>query len=220
MLKYKAVIFDLDGTLLDSLEDLADSMNTVLKKCGFSTYPIEDYKYFVGDGMYTLVERTLPEGKRKDKKFVKKCFLMMKEEYGRRWDNKTKPYSQIPELLNTLDQLGIKKTILSNKPHEFTKIVASNLLPDWKFEMVLGQRLEIPKKPDPIGALEIAKSLDITPNKFLYLGDTDVDMKTANRAKMHAVGVLWGFRKADELLENGAKTLLENPLQLLDLLEI
>lgn len=219
MSKYKAVIFDLDGTLLDSLEDLADSMNTVLEKCGFPTYPIDNYKYFVGDGMYTLVKRALPESERKDEKTVKKCFLMMKEEYDRRWDNKTRPYSQIPELLNTLDQLGVKKAVLSNKLHEFTKAVVSNLLSDWKFEVVLGQRAQVPKKPDPTGALEIAERLDISPNKFLYLGDTDVDMKTANRAKMHAVGVLWGFREADELLENGAKTLIENPLQLLDLLE-
>lgn len=218
MAKYKAVVFDLDGTLLDSLEDLADSMNIVLEKCGFPTHPIEDYKYFVGDGMYTLVERTVPEEKKLDKELIEKCFLMMKEEYGQRWSKKTRPYPQIPKLLTNLAELGMKMTVLSNKPHEFTKIIVCKLLSDWDFEVVLGQRPGIPKKPDPKGAFDIAESLKICPEEILYLGDTNVDMKTATRAGMYPVGVLWGFRGAEELKGNGAKILIKKPLDLLDVL--
>lgn len=219
MTKYKAVVFDLDGTLLDSLEDLADSMNIVLEKCGFPTHPIEDYKYFVGDGMYTLVERTVPRGKKWDKKLIEKCFLMMKKEYSQRWNRKTKPYPQIPELLTYLTEHGIRMTILSNKPHEFTKMIVCNLLSDWKFEVVLGQRMGVPKKPNPKGAFDIAESLQLRPEEFLYLGDTNVDMKTATRAKMHPIGVLWGFRGAEELQKSGAKILIKEPLELLNVLE-
>lgn len=218
ILKYNAVIFDLDGTLLDSIEDLADSMNAVLKTLNFPAYDIEEYKYFVGDGMRQLVIRTIPEEKRKDKDFVDKCLAMMNDEYNRRWDKKTRPYEGIPELLAQLEKRNIKKAVLSNKPHEFTNVIVKTLLGNWDFELIYGQRDNIPRKPNPMGALEIAKEFGVAPNKILYLGDTNTDMQTACSAGMYPVGALWGFRKADELLENGAKTLIKKPLELIELL--
>jgi len=206
--KYEAVLFDLDGTLLDTLRDLADSMNSALKSMGFPIHAVEKYKYFVGDGMYNLVLRTLPPGIREES-IIKECLAKMNDEYGKRWADTTRPYDGIPELLDRLDGLGLKKAVLSNKPHDFTKL---------SFDVVLGQREGVPKKPDPAAALEIVDKLDIPPEKFLYLGDTNTDMKTANAAGMYAVGVLWGFREADELTENGARVLIKSPMDLLDIL--
>lgn len=216
-MKYEAVLFDLDGTLLDSLKDLADSMNSALKSMGFPIHAVEKYKYFVGDGMYKLILRTIPQDIR-DESIIKECLAKMNYEYGKRWADTTRPYDGISELLDRLDGMSIKKAVLSNKPHDFTKLIVDKLLSKWRFDVVLGQREGIPKKPDPAAALEIADKLDIPPKKFLYLGDTNTDMKTANAAGMYAVGVLWGFREADELTENGARVLIKSPMDLLDIL--
>lgn len=216
-MKYKAIIFDLDGTLLDTIDDLADSMNGVLARRGIPTHDVDKYKYFVGDGMSTLVKRALPQDISNDS-LVSECITEMREEYGKRWANKSCPYEGIPELLDMLAAEGIKTAILSNKPDEFTKIVVEKLLSRWKFEVVLGERSGIPKKPDPTGAMEIADLLNIPPEEFLYLGDTNTDMLTANAAGMYAVGVLWGFRKADELIKSGAQILLEKPVDLIEVL--
>lgn len=216
-MKFKAVVFDLDGTLLDTLEDLADSMNSVLVAHNYPAHEVEKYKYFVGDGMRTLVQRTFPEGK-KDDENVEAGLTAMKEEYARRWNNKTRPYVGITEMLNGLTAGGIKLSVLSNKADHFTKLMVGKLLPDWHFDLVFGERQGIPKKPDPAGALEIAEALGIPPEECLYLGDTGVDMKTAVSAGMYPLGVLWGFRKAEELVENGARILIADPVTLLDLL--
>lgn len=217
MLKYEAVIFDLDGTLLASIEDIADSMNNVLKSQGLPTYDIEKYKYFVGDGMYNLVLRTLPQKKR-EKSYVDYCLALMQEEYGARWSKKTTPYPGILQLLDKLNSYGFKMAVLSNKPDEFTKVIVEKLLEPWSFDLVLGQRTDVPQKPDPAGAFEIANNFKVSPGKFLYLGDTDTDMMTAKAADMYAVGVLWGFRDASELLENGADMIIEHPMDLLKIL--
>lgn len=216
-MKYKAVIFDLDGTLLDTIEDLADSMNAVLTLNGFSTHGLEAYKYFIGDGVTNLVRRALPEGNR-DEAMVSLCLNEMKEEYGSHWDNKTSVFKGIPEMLDALSAAGIKMTVLSNKVDEFSKAMVAKLLFRWRFEIVLGERPHVPKKPDPTAAIEIVKLMGLTPQDFLYLGDTGVDMIAANKAGMYAVGALWGFRKADELIASGAKVLIGNPLELIELL--
>jgi phosphoglycolate phosphatase len=215
--KYEAVLFDLDGTLLDTLQDLADSMNSVLLSMGFTIHDMEKYRYFVGDGMYNLVLRTLPPDKREEA-IIKQCLKKLNEEYGRRWADTTRPYEGIPELLDRLSEMGLKKAVLSNKPHDFTRLIIDKLLPSWSFDVVLGQREGVPKKPDPTAALEIVNKLNVPPERFLYLGDTNTDMKTANAAGMYAVGVLWGFREADELIESGAKVLIKHPNELLNIL--
>ncbi len=216
-MKFKAVVFDLDGTLLDTLDDLATAMNIVLAEQNYPAHQTEAYKYFVGNGLRSLVERSFPEGKR-DAENIDRGLFAMRQEYGNRWGNQTKPYTGICEMLSALVEKGLKIAILSNKSDDFTKLMVEKLLPDWHFELVYGERLGFPKKPSPVSALEIAQKLGIQPRECLYLGDTGVDMKTAVSAGMYPVGVLWGFRKAEELVENGARVLIANPTAILDLL--
>ncbi|MDD5327615.1 MAG: HAD family hydrolase [Phycisphaerae bacterium] len=217
-MKFQAILFDLDGTLLDTLADLANSMNTVLTRLGFPAHPTEAYRYFVGEGMDNLTRNVLPKD-RIDEKTVSKCLAGMREEYGKHWADNTKPYTGIPELLSGLEQRKIAAAVLSNKPDELTKIMVEKLLPDWSFRIVRGAKPTVPKKPDPTSALEIAEELQIHPRRFLYLGDTNTDMQTANSAGMYAAGVLWGFRTAEELLANGANTLIKNPQDVLKFFE-
>lgn len=212
---YKAVLFDLDGTLLNTLEDLADSTNAVLARRGFARHKLEKYKYFVGDGMYNLLRRALP-AEQHDDAFIKQCVVEMKEEYSRRWSDKTEPYPGIIELLQNLREKGLKMAVLSNKPHEFTQVVVEKYFPGY-FDLAYGERTGIPRKPDPQGALDITKAMELSSEEFLYLGDTNTDMRTAVAAGMYAVGVLWGFRPAEEILAAGAKVLLEHPSELLKL---
>ena len=217
-MKFKAVLFDLDGTLLDTIEDLADSMNSVLKSNELPVHGLEAYKYFVGDGMKNLVRRALPESLRNEERTVDKCLELMRKEYEKNWKEKTKPYPGIPALLSALTERGLKIAILSNKPDDLAKRMTSELLGAWRFEAVAGERPPVPRKPDPRAAIEIAEQLGIPVHEFGYLGDTSTDMLTANSAGMYAVGALWGFRKADELLAGGAKALIEKPLDLLELI--
>jgi len=216
-MKFKAVVFDLDGTLLDTIDDLTDSANAVLAASGFPTHSAEAFKYYVGDGVRSLVARMLPEGHR-DEITIESSLAAFRMEYGLHWADKTMHYKGIPQLLNALAEKNIKMTILSNKADEFTQLVVKKLLPDWKFEAVFGESPAIPKKPDPSGACKIASLLGIPAGEFLYLGDTNVDMKTAVLAGMYPVGALWGFRKSDELVEGGARVLIPRPETLLDLL--
>jgi phosphoglycolate phosphatase len=216
-MKFKAAVFDLDGTLLDTLEDIADSMNSVLLKHGHPIHDVEPYKYFVGDGFRNLVFRALPESMRSDP-YVDNCYSEVREEYAKRWNNKTKAYDGISEMLDELSYRGLKLSVLSNKSDDFAKLMIKQLLPHWRFYPVYGERYGIPKKPDPAAAVEISGILGVRPDECLYLGDTGVDMTTAVSAGMFAVGVLWGFRKADELLANGANMLVREPLEVLKLI--
>ncbi|MCP4402242.1 MAG: HAD family hydrolase [bacterium] len=214
-MKYKAVLFDLDGTLLDTLDDLADSTNRVLARLGLPEHPVDAYRYFVGDGLANLIKRVLPEKKRTES-VIKQGIQLFQEDYTQSWKIKTRAYEQVPEMLDRLKEKGLEFAILSNKPDEFTQLCVAELLADWHFEIVRGQQEGIPRKPDPAGAFEIAKALEIAPHEFLYLGDTATDMQTATSAGMFAGGVLWGFRERDELLEHGAQQLFEHPLDVLE----
>ncbi len=216
--KYRAVCFDLDGTLLDTLDDLADSANRVLAARDLPTHPVEAYKYFVGDGMRALVRRIVPEHLRADDELADALFHAARAQYAKRWAEKTVPYPGIPEMLSELTGRGVTMAVLSNKPHDFTELCVAELLPHWKFEIVQGVSDTVPAKPDPAGVRDLAQRLDIPPAEFLYVGDTATDMKTAVAGGMFAVGVLWGFRQADELLENGAQVLIARPEELLALL--
>ena len=211
------MLFDLDGTLLDTLEDLADSMNAALRQLGFPPHPLEPYKYFVGDGVVNLVARALPEGHR-DETTVARAVEMMRSIYGEHWADKTRPYPGVPELLDALVERGVKMAVLSNKPNDSTQLCVAKLLPNWRFDAVIGQSKTIPPKPDPSGVREIVARLGVPVEQFLYLGDTNTDMQTANAAGMFPVGALWGFRPAEELREAGARVLIERPGDLLGLL--
>lgn len=217
-IEFQAILFDLDGTLLDTLADVANATNAALTRLGFPTHRRDAYRYFLGGGMDCLVRRALPEGCN-DSETLNKCHEAIIDEYSNRWAQNTRPYPGIAELLAELDKRGVVKAVLSNKPDDFTKRTVEKLLPDFHFEIIRGARPEVPVKPDPTSAIQIAAELDIPPGRFIYLGDTDTDMQTAHAAQMFAAGALWGFRTAAELSANGAQVLLKRPQEVLNLLD-
>ena len=217
-MRFKAVLFDLDGTLLDTLDDLGDSMNAVLSSRSLATHDREKYKYFVGDGVHNLVLRALPELLRGDDEMVRSCIADMRAEYSRRWKDKTRPYDGITELLDELTRRRVKMAILSNKPHPALTDVVRHYFGGWTFDAAIGARPSVPQKPDPAIALEVGRIAGIAPEDFLYLGDTNTDMQTAVAAGMFPVGALWGFRTAEELRESGARALVAHPRDVLGLL--
>ncbi len=216
---FRAILFDIDGTLLDTIEDLADSMNSVLSRSGFPLHGLGEYKYFVGDGMENLVRRALPHSAASDPRKVSECLEMLLGLYDLNWNVKTRPYPGIAELLDALSARGLKMAVLSNKINDFALRVINEFLPAWRFELVFGERPGVARKPDPASALEIAARMAVEPADFLYLGDTATDMKTANGAGMFAVGALWGFREAGELAAGGAARIIAYPMELLELLD-
>jgi phosphoglycolate phosphatase len=216
-MSYQAVLFDLDGTLLDTLTDLGDATNHALRRLGCPEHPRGDFKYFIGDGVETLMRRVLPKD-RCDAATMAACASLMRTEYAKCWAATTRPYAGISELLDALAARGIPMAVLSKKPDEFTKLCVAQLLPDRPFVAVLGASPAMPRKPDPAGAREIARRLGLAPRDIVYLGDTNTDMQTAIAAGMFPVGALWGFRAADELITSGAKMLVEKPMDLLRIL--
>jgi len=217
-MRFKAIIFDLDGTLLDTLKDLALSVNTVLKKHGLKEHPVDAYRYFVGDGIEALVQRAFAQEAVENGEFEARVEAV-KEEYGKRWADHTVPYSGVPEMLDYLEERQIHKAIFSNKLHEFAVLTVTKLLPDWSFSSIIGIKPGIPRKPDPHGALLIAEKIGVEPDRTVYLGDTATDMQTAVAGGFYPVGALWGFRPAEELLESGAGMLAHSPLEVTELFD-
>lgn len=216
-MKYSGIIFDLDGTLLDTLADLANCMNAVLSKHGLAEHEAGKYKYFVGNGMEMLVKRALTPA-HAEGELARICLKELHAEYGRRWNETTKPYAGINEMLAAIEAKGLSLSVLSNKADAFTKLIIDHYFDTARFRFVYGARAGVPKKPDPVSALEIARLSGIAPADYLYLGDTGVDMQTAAAAGMYAIGAAWGFRTEAELLENGAKTIVRRPAEVLALL--
>jgi phosphoglycolate phosphatase len=217
-MKRTSILFDLDGTLLDTLDDLADSMNAALHSLGFPQHDRGAYRLFVGDGVENLVRRAIPAPHLGDDDLVRDAVKLMREEYGRRWHTRTRPYDGIGELLESAAARGVKCAILSNKPHAAVLDVVGHFFPGYRFAAVFGARPGIPIKPDAGAALEVAATLGVNPEGILYLGDTNTDMLTAVAAGMYPVGVLWGFRDADELKAAGARVLVDHPREVLPLL--
>lgn len=209
-------MFDLDGTLLDTLHDLADAVNTGLERLGLPVHEIDKFRYFVGEGREEMARRALPENCR-DSATTGRLVEYINEYYSLHWADHTRPYEGVPEMLDALQSKGIKLTIFSNKPHDFTSEIVSGMLRAWNFEVVIGASSEVPKKPDATGALKICSFLNMSPENFIYLGDSGVDMLTAVKAGMYPVGALWGFRTAEELTDCGAKLLAKHPSDLLQL---
>ena len=212
----KTVIFDLDGTLLDSIEDIASSMNKVLESLQLPTHKIEDYKHFVGGGVDILVENALSNQSKEIKYEVIKRF---KIEYDGKLHSKTLPYDGIYELLDELKKLDINLAVLSNKPHEFTVSYVNHFFKNYNFKEIHGQKKDVPKKPDPKAALDIVKCLDSSCENTYFIGDTTIDMQTAKSANMTAIGVLWGFRDEKELRDFGADFIVSNPLEILKIIK-
>lgn len=216
-MKFQGVIFDLDGTLVNSIDDLADAMNTVLEKQNFPTHTTDAYRYFVGNGIGNLVLRALPEGHR-DETTRSACFAAMMDVYRQNFLNKTRPYAGIVEMLSSLMPYGVKLAVLSNKADELTRQVVRELFGAWNFEAVYGLREELPPKPDPSSAFEICELLGLSPSQVAFVGDSNVDMETAQRAGMHAVGVTWGFRSREELIASGGHAVIDHPRELVPVL--
>lgn len=216
MSRFRAVIFDLDGTLLDTIEDIADAMNAVLRRAGFPGHAPESYARLVGDGLEHLVLRAVPPGRR-DAETVARCVEGMRREYAAGGFARTKPYPGVPGLLDALSARGCRLAVLTNKPHESACEHVSGKLGRWHFNLVLGARPGVPLKPDPAAAIEISAALGIPPRGFVFLGDSGIDMDTARLAGMHPAGALWGFRGREELVQHGAVSLLEKPADLLAL---
>ncbi len=211
------IIFDLDGTLTNTLQDIAYFMNSILKDYGFPEHSAEAYRYKVGGGMRNLVVHALPE-EHAAGPLVPECEEKLVTMY---YDNpvvKTSLYDGIPGLLRRLEEKNIPKGVLSNKTHELVVQVVDILLSSYRFGSVWGAKKEFPKKPDPESALRVAEELGLRPGDILYCGDSGVDMETARNAGMTAVGVLWGFRDREELEEYGAEYLVGKPAEILDLL--
>jgi len=214
----RAVLFDLDGTLLDTLEDIGRSANAALQEAGFPTHPIEAYRRFIGDGVAVLFQRALPPGSAEDREAVARGVEAFGRFYGEGWDATTQPYPGVLELLDALSARSLPLGVLSNKPDVFTRKCVERFFPSQPFTVVFGQREGVPRKPDPAGAVEAAERMGLAPSQVLYLGDSSVDMTTATRAGMFAVGASWGFRSVEELKAHGAVAVVDHPLDVLGLL--
>jgi phosphoglycolate phosphatase len=213
----KAIIFDLDGTLLDTLEDISISANFALISLGFQAQEREKYRYFVGEGVFKLFENIFASDPQ-DKETIQKAVTLFEGHYAKQFNQNTKLYDGISKMLSFLQKRGFKMAILSNKPDSFTKLCAIKYLREWKFDVVYGAREGVPRKPHPKGALDIVELLHVKPEECYYLGDTMIDMQTANSAGMIALGALWGFREEAELREYGAKHLMKIPSEVIKLL--
>lgn len=213
-MRFDAALFDMDGTLLDTLEDLADAMNGALGEMGHPPRTLPEYRYAVGDGIEMLARRALPGGAR-DEASVVRCVARMRELYRENWSAKTRPYDGVPEMLGSLSGQGTPMALLSNKPEEFASLMVRHFFPALPFAVAYGARPGVPRKPDPTSAREIAGKLGVEPARIFYLGDTATDMQTARAAGMFPAGALWGFRPEAELLEAGAEALLVHPRDVL-----
>ena len=213
---YEAAIFDLDGTLVNSLEDLADSANAVLRRHGFPIHDVEAYRYFVGNGSRRLIERILPTDRTADAVFVRDFMAEYKAHYAAHLLDKTKPYDGIMEMLAELRRRSIPMAVCTNKHQSAAEAIMEALFPHDMFCEIIGDQDGLPRKPDPSKVLHIMNNMGVTGDKTLYFGDTSVDMDTACNAGAFAVGVLWGFRPAQELTEHGADVLLAHPMELFE----
>jgi len=213
---FEAVVFDLDGTLIDSLHDIADATNRVLKSNGFPTHPYVSYRTFVGKGLRNLVEMALPTVVT-DEAIISNVHHDLISDYKHHFVEKTTLYPGIATLLDTLSEKNIRMAILSNKADVITQRIVEKLLCPWSFALVIGTGDAIPRKPDPTGAFLCASSLKVKPSSIVYVGDSGIDMQTAVQTGMLPVGVTWGFRSREELESNGAAILIDQPSELLAL---
>lgn len=208
------MIFDLDGTLLDTIADLAAATNFALRAYNHPVHEVDKYRYFVGDGVRKLVERALPEDARSPI-HIDEVLGYFRQYYMRHCEDLTAPYPGIVELLSGLQDAGVKLAVASNKFQIGTESLVKRFFPNINFVAVLGQREGVPVKPNPQIIFDIIQLAGVTKEQTLYVGDSGVDMQTAVAAGVDSVGVLWGFRTADELLQNGAGSLASTPREIL-----
>jgi len=215
----RAVIFDLDGTLSDSIHSIKYCADRALAPEGFGPFSVEDYKYFVGDGAANLIRRALAAGGDAEGVHFESAFARYKEIFAVDCMYQVKPYEGIPELIRELKKRDLKISVLSNKPHAETIRVIETLFGKGCFDVIRGQVDGVPIKPDPAGAISIMDTLGLKPEEVLYLGDTATDMKTGKGAGAFTLGVLWGFRTRDELERAHADAIISHPAEALAFLD-
>lgn len=203
MNRFKAVIFDLDGTLIDSKEDLGMATNRVLGSRGYAAWPVEQYGIFMGHGLRALTEQALPEASRTDEE-IDRCHALILEDYGRNCMVKTRLYAGIDKVLDYLSQTGVRMAVLTNKPHAIACKIVEGLLGAWHFDFVQGGQEGLPLKPEPEGVHRFCQQVQVESRETLFVGDSDVDVMTASNAGLCCLGVSWGFRGRRELEEAGA----------------
>lgn len=216
MSKYTTVIFDLDGTLLDTIEDLTDSVNYALDKHGFATHKVENVRRFVGNGVRQLMELAVPGGL--DNREFEATFKDFKEHYALHCNNKTKPYDSVLELMEELKNRGIKMAIVSNKLDSAVKELSDIYFQDY-VSVAIGESPSVHKKPAPDSVLEALHQLDSTVEESVYVGDSEIDIETAANAGMTCISCLWGFRDEACLIENGATYIIDEPMNVLHLIQ-
>lgn len=202
------VIFDLDGTLLNTLDDLADAGNRTLVKYGFPTHTTDEYKYFVGNGIPKLVERILPQGS--DESLIKEALAVFEEDYAANMKNKTAPYDGTLAMLDRLKEKGLTLCVVTNKQHDMAVSVVREYFGD-RIDLICGARDDLPKKPSPEGTFELMVRCHAKKDTTVYIGDSSVDIETARNSGLESIGVLWGFRTQSELLEAGADNIAKPP---------
>lgn len=218
MKKYKGIIFDLDGTLLNTIYDLADSVNTVLEHYGFPTHDHDAYKLKIGKGFRNLIEVSLPENKKDQESLIDEALELFVKVYDQKYKDKTVPYDGIPELIDELCGRGVFLAVNSNKRTDYTNALVDKFFSHVPFTAVYGERKGIPKKPDPTSALEIADMMGLKPEEILYIGDSKTDMMTGANAGMDTIGVTWGFRGRKELEANGGTYVIDCPKEILEII--
>ena len=215
MKKPELIIFDLDGTLLDTLESIAQAYNSALISSGYPTHPVDAFRRIIGDGAYVAAQRCLPSD-RQSEPDIKHCVEQFQQHYEKLWETAS-PYADIMELLSSLPQ-ELKLAVLSNKDDRFTQRCVEHFFPGI-FDYVLGHRPDIPHKPDPLGGNKLMTALGVPQTSTCLVGDTATDMNTAAACQVKGVGVLWGFRDRDELIASGAEKIVDAPMQILELFD-
>jgi phosphoglycolate phosphatase len=213
-MKIDGVIFDLDGTLIHTIEDIAGAANKMFARHGLPEHGVDYYLKWIGSGAVKFIERA--HGEPVSQEQLKAYVAEFKEVYSGNLHDKSRVYKGIPELLDELVSRGIKISVLSNKPHKMTQKVIKFYLSSWPFDPVLGQREEVPRKPDPAGAIEIAKRWGVAPNRILFVGDSDNDILTARAAGMQVLGVSWGYGRLLQNPVNGMGELISSPSDILN----
>lgn len=217
-MKYEMCIFDLDGTTTDSVGAIAHTANMVLELHGFAAHPVEAYKKFAGDGQFELIKRALTAAGDKNLEEYDAVMADYIKYFKTGCTYNVVPYDGIAELLNSLKSMGIKLATLSNKRHENVISVVETVFGGRIFDEVMGHTDLCPKKPAPDGVIKIIKKYDISPDKCLYIGDTGTDMLTGKNAGVDTVGVTWGFRDRQELVETGAVYIVDSPKEILEII--
>lgn len=212
-----AALFDLDGTLVDSLRDIADSMNAVLAGGGHPTHPLDAYRLFVGEGMEALARRALPPAAA-DPGGVRAAVEAMRDAYAGRWRRHAVPYPGVRDMLARLAKAGVPLGVMSNKPEPFTRAMVDHVFPDVPWARIRGAREGVPVKPAPDGGVDLLREWGRSPGTVWYIGDTRTDIRFARNTGMPSIGVTWGFRDRAELAAHGADHIVDDPRGVADLI--